>query len=152
MHISSAPVRTRYASFPHRDMMIPEIKPPMGVAKLGIARRAPVFVADSRRDTWNSRGSVKRNYSATWVSTEKGQSRIKYLIYLPHKQPPPHRRSRPASIWAATLSASWAESMEPLMSWLQQPGTARGEQCSRQGTVLPIYCSKGDRCHPDSAR
>lgn len=60
-HINAAPARTRSASFPHRDITMPAMSPPSGVARDGIARRAPAFVGLSRRMTWKSSGSVKRN-------------------------------------------------------------------------------------------
>lgn len=39
--IKPAPTRTRVMSFPHRDITMPAISPPMGVARDGIASRAP---------------------------------------------------------------------------------------------------------------
>jgi hypothetical protein len=41
---------------------MPAITPPMGVARDGIASRAPAVVAESRRTTWKKSGSMKRYY------------------------------------------------------------------------------------------
>lgn len=46
--INIAPMRTRVISFPHRDMTIPAMRPPIGVANDGIASLAPAVVAESR--------------------------------------------------------------------------------------------------------
>jgi hypothetical protein len=62
MHMSKAPARTRWANLPQRDMTMPAMRPPIGVARDGIANLAPAFAADSIRMTWNSKGRVKRNY------------------------------------------------------------------------------------------
>jgi len=42
-------------------MTIPEIRPPSGVAREGMTRRAPALVGLSSRITWKSSGIVKRN-------------------------------------------------------------------------------------------
>jgi hypothetical protein len=42
-------------------MMIPERRPPMGVAREGMTRRAPALDALSRRTIWKKRGRLKRN-------------------------------------------------------------------------------------------
>lgn len=58
--MNSAPIRTSQSSLPNRDIITPAIIPPMGVAREGMARRAPAFVAESRSTTWKNSGSMKR--------------------------------------------------------------------------------------------
>jgi hypothetical protein len=60
MTMRIAPIRTRLVSFPHFDIMMPAMSPPMGVASDGIASRAPAVVAESSRTTWKNRGRLKR--------------------------------------------------------------------------------------------
>jgi hypothetical protein len=60
--IMLAPVRTSGMSLPQRDMTIPAMMEPIGVASEGRARRAPAFVADSIKITWKKSGIMKRNY------------------------------------------------------------------------------------------
>lgn len=55
-----APTLTRVTSFPHLDMTTPAIRPPIGVARDGIASRAPAVVAESSKTTWKKRGRLKR--------------------------------------------------------------------------------------------
>lgn len=61
VNISNAPMRTRLANWPHRDMMKPDITPPTGVATEGIISRAPAVEAESFSTTWKNNGRVKRN-------------------------------------------------------------------------------------------
>ena len=55
-----APTLTSVTNFPHLDMITPAIRPPIGVAKDGIASRAPAVVAESSRTIWKKRGRLKR--------------------------------------------------------------------------------------------
>lgn len=61
MNMSSAPMRTRLARWPQRDMTKPDITPPTGVAREGIISRAPAVEAESWSTTWKNNGSIKRN-------------------------------------------------------------------------------------------
>lgn len=83
--IKIAPVRTKVISFPHRDMTMPAIRPPMGVAREGIARRAPAFVAESRRTTWKKRGNMKRYFTKLGVFSSVWKENLLHMQPYPRK-------------------------------------------------------------------
>ena len=61
--INMAPLLTKVVSLPHRDMTTPAMTPPIGVARDGIARRAPAVVAESSRTTWKNNGNMNRYWN-----------------------------------------------------------------------------------------
>lgn len=50
--MSAVPVLTSGRSLPQRDMMMPAVMAPTGVARDGMARRAPALEGESSRTTW----------------------------------------------------------------------------------------------------
>lgn len=62
MTMKIAPIRTRVISFPHRDITMPAMRPPIGVASDGIASLAPAVVAESSKTIWKNSGRRKRYY------------------------------------------------------------------------------------------
>lgn len=56
----TSPVRISGISLPQRDMTVPEMRPPRGMASEGRDRRMPALVAESWRMAWKKSGSMKR--------------------------------------------------------------------------------------------